>query len=733
MHYKQLDSALAAYRRGFTPIPILEQGKKALMPGWSKAHYATEEELESTFDKWAEKGCTNVSVLLGEPSSGLIDVDIDHPKAARLKDFFLPRTGAVSGRAGARSSHYWYRVEGELPATRQYKLPDGSMAIELRSTGGQTVIPPSVHPSGEEIIWEGEEWGGADGPEVVDGARLNLQVAIIGLSAALLSVWPQQGSRHETYLALAGALLDDAGQVHGFWERNAGMLIRVLAEVTADDDGPESREAETIPSTIRSIRQGQNVVGFGKLGELIGEQETRHIRRLIYEVEAAAGYAERRQRDFRVEERRHLELDGAAGLRDRHQPHSGSLDAEEVVEVVESEAEVDPMEERRNSWDSVNLLPYLTGTVQEAQPSLMTRTDGAALLYPGTVNMIYGSSESAKTWIALHVCTQIIGQGGRVAYVDFEDDPVRTIARLLRMGAHRDDIASGFSYIHPEEALAPMQRNRWGKAETTDRGLKALDIFEEILDRHDPELLVLDGMTALYGLHGLNTNDTSDTDVITTWMRGLVQGRRRTVLVVDHAAKHAEKGTLPIGSQHKVSMVQGTLLQAWPTAQPMPGKRGEVELIVLKDRPGQVRARALEPDGKSQVAAKVVIDSATDPARTVIAIQPPKPEPPVLDTETGQMRVNLEGYVSREEKRRIDLGKWGKPVAEELLRVFGGDMELRLKKSDFEAALPDRDWRRELRPVLDELSNPSGLFGGQLVDSDGINKGRRYYLVAHLA
>ena len=46
-------------------------------------------------------------------------------------------------------------------AIRFYAVPQasdvdgnpGTTLIELRSTGQQTVIPPSVHPSGELLVW----------------------------------------------------------------------------------------------------------------------------------------------------------------------------------------------------------------------------------------------------------------------------------------------------------------------------------------------------------------------------------------------------------------------------------------------------------------------------------------------------------------------------------------------------------------------------------------------------
>ena len=49
------------------------------------------------------------------------------------------------------------------------------MLVELRSTGGQTVIPPSVHPSGEEVQWT-DDSDGTERPRAVDLATLRLSV-----------------------------------------------------------------------------------------------------------------------------------------------------------------------------------------------------------------------------------------------------------------------------------------------------------------------------------------------------------------------------------------------------------------------------------------------------------------------------------------------------------------------------------------------------------------------------
>ena len=38
----------------------------------------------------------------------------------------------------------------------KFKDLDGTMLLELRSTGCQTIVAPSVHPSGEDYVWHSE-------------------------------------------------------------------------------------------------------------------------------------------------------------------------------------------------------------------------------------------------------------------------------------------------------------------------------------------------------------------------------------------------------------------------------------------------------------------------------------------------------------------------------------------------------------------------------------------------
>lgn len=144
-----LEAAAAYTRRGWRVVPIAAGAKSPTLKGWPSLRLE-EPELASHF-----YGETNIGLILGEPSGWLVDVDLDSDEAVELAGQYLPATGAVTGREGRPGSHRWYIAEGA--ATAKHTSCDGAMIVELRSTGCQTVVGPSVHPSGERYdVLEGE-------------------------------------------------------------------------------------------------------------------------------------------------------------------------------------------------------------------------------------------------------------------------------------------------------------------------------------------------------------------------------------------------------------------------------------------------------------------------------------------------------------------------------------------------------------------------------------------------
>jgi hypothetical protein len=722
-------SAFGAIQRGFVPVPLRPKGKIPMGNGWQKATWPADSTLESVgehFDRVGENvdGDLNVGVLLGEPSGGLVDVDLDHYRTVRLKDFFLPPTRARSGRGGKPNSHYWYLTqEGTLTGTRQYTMPrnaegkKGDMIVELRSTGAQTVLPPSTHPSGEDYTWSTEPWGGDAGPAVVDGKRLSVQVALLALASVLVDKWPQQGTRHEAYLALAGGLLRLGEGVHPYWEQNASVLIRALAEATLDDDGPDMREQESIGTTIKALKNGKPAIGFGKLAEILGDRTVEQVRLLVTEVETAAGW-QPRSNGAVVGSTTTAALPTAGATNPTAAAAADRLTAvtQQVSDRDEAKADLapaarDPLGERLGSWEPVDIEPFLTGEILPVMPSVLERSDGQHLMYPGRVNMLYGSSESAKSWIALYTCIQEMRKSQRCLYIDFEDEPVNTLSRLKLMGATADDLRAYFTYVRPEEPLSPMQMNRWGQAQASEVGTRNFDLFTSAITRVEPNLIVADGMTVLYGLHGLDTNDAASTDIITNWLKSLTRNNQSTVILIDHTTKGAEQGATPIGSQHKQAMVQGSMIQVWPIKQPMPGQRGEVKLIVLKDRPGQVRAASVQSGTKAQEAARVVLDS-TQPGVTTLTVS----VPPSAVAQAASGVINLaqnkaaqkaadDAQRSRDNQEMIKwayAGELGKKMSQLQIMQEIGEVDTTVTTL---GAVPDKDqkkWKAVIEVLISE-------------------------------
>ena len=143
-------AALAYMLAEFAPLPLHPKSKKPNMTDWPNFK-CTAGEIPKHF-----AGEINIGVLLGEPSDGLVDIDLDTPEAVALAPDFLPPCGCVFGRDTSRASHYEYRVE-DPGETHRWEVGSGKgkgTLLEYRATGGHTVFPPSMHESGESITFE---------------------------------------------------------------------------------------------------------------------------------------------------------------------------------------------------------------------------------------------------------------------------------------------------------------------------------------------------------------------------------------------------------------------------------------------------------------------------------------------------------------------------------------------------------------------------------------------------
>jgi DNA polymerase-1 len=250
--------------RGFAPLPVLRGQKRSVIPNWTE--YQADPADLTAFDRM------NVGLLLGRRSGGLVDVDLDTPEAVRAAALLLPLTGMVSGRASSPRSHYWYKCP-DAPARASTEFADvptktlaadgtpverRAMLVELRSTGGQTVVAPSVHPGGEAIVWDR-----FDEPMALPVADLLRSVAKVAVVALMAEHWPGTGQRQNAYMALSGGLLRSGWDVH-----DVVGLVEVLADVTGDEEN--RKRAQTAVRTAAKIAEGQPATGWPKLAKILG-------------------------------------------------------------------------------------------------------------------------------------------------------------------------------------------------------------------------------------------------------------------------------------------------------------------------------------------------------------------------------------------------------------------------------------------------------------------------------
>ena len=165
--------------RGWRLVPVKRGTKRPPMNGW-QALRLDASDLPKHFANGA-----SIGVLNGEPSGGLVDVDLDSAEAVAMAMHFLAKTACRHGRPSRPESHCWYTCD-PLPDTTKFQDPmrpeAEGMIVELRSTGTQTVLPPSPHPDDECYEWHAE-----GKPTLIDGRVL--LGATSRLAAASLPVW----------------------------------------------------------------------------------------------------------------------------------------------------------------------------------------------------------------------------------------------------------------------------------------------------------------------------------------------------------------------------------------------------------------------------------------------------------------------------------------------------------------------------------------------------------------
>jgi len=280
-------------RRGFEVLPLIPGTKKSDNEKWMSMTFAPED-----FKEGDNLGIRSVK--------GLTIIDEDCPEAVACAETFLPPTGAVFGRASKPRSKRLYR--SSFDKIIAFKDTESKQTlIEIR-VNHQDMAPPSVHPDGEPLEWD----GGFGEPSTVDGPVLLRAVRLVATTSLISRYYNPPGARHDWTLALSGFLRNlgltfeeclKVLQASAAWARDSKVNdreIEVRSTYNRPDDDPlkgakELRETmETGKTFLSSLNKiwgsSSSAFLYDAKGEKILANSQENIRRALVRLDVDASF-----------------------------------------------------------------------------------------------------------------------------------------------------------------------------------------------------------------------------------------------------------------------------------------------------------------------------------------------------------------------------------------------------------------------------------------------------------
>ena len=471
--------AAETYRNlGIVPIPVKHGSKRPAVSGWQ--NLTLDADLDEMFP--ADEHL-NIGVLLGTPSGDLVDIDCDCPEAILAADKAIGEASVRSRRGDAEASHYWFRIsDGAPPATQRFEDPasPGAVLVELRSTGGQTVVPPSRHPDGTPYLWMKELTEGAivDNTSRSEVERITRTIASI---AALARYWPGPGSRHHANLALCGALLrhPDTGEVNEVWRTQAAGFARTVGTIGKDTEWRDREQ--NVDTTIDALEKGENVRSWTALTEYIPAS-------VVWQVREWLGLT----------------------------PTEKKEEPKEDDDLTEWDEDTKTLDEE---WRRMYIGKAITEGVEEPQELI----PGTGLLYKGEVTTIQSAGGSGKTLIAMNLLWRAVQNGLKVVFVDEENGPNEVARRFMTFGVDPELLDKHLIYY-------AMPSINWFDASNPDR---LIDMCQE----EKVDLVLVDSVMDMMSSSGLDENDNSEFNDLYNRTIKRLKNDNRAVLLLDHVSK----------------------------------------------------------------------------------------------------------------------------------------------------------------------------------------------------
>lgn len=553
--------------------------KRSLIKDWPNAASSDPEQIRSWWKQWPH---AQPAAVVPEDIT-IFDIDIRNGGSLEaLENLFgceIPETLTVWSGRGDGGCHLWFKnPAGEIS---QRQLPPG---VDLRKPGVHYVlIPPALHnETGQPYTWN----------SVPYVAELPSQAV-----EALAPPKPR--------VTLPAPVVDRPSNLAG--------LVRSVAEAVEGE-----RNQKLYWASCRAFDHGDD--------DIVQELFDAALSIGLTDSEASATIDSARRTERQQPEPFVPHVPDPV-----RSPILETQNTEEMHESVQSEnPDIRPRSDKGNSshndaepvttWQPLDLTAYVDGTFKPAQPSLMTRTDGIGLLYPGLVHSLNGESESGKSMLAIAETSIQLKARHRVLFLDYESDPATVVDRLLKMGTPKNAITEHLHYAQPE--VDPVTST-----------VHELHQWQQILST-EYTLAVIDGVTEALGT---SSASSMDNDEVAHWIRkvprAIADNTGAATVLIDHVTKSREgRGRFAIGAQSKLSSLSGAAYMVEPLEPLGVGMEGRLQIKVAKDRPGSVRPHSVGWDKTDRLAiiAEAVIDS-TDPAKIVYRLEAPTPPPAPSD------------------------------------------------------------------------------------------------------
>ncbi len=220
-----------------------------------------------------------------------VDVDTDNPILSQALDYFLPPTSHIWGRKSRPRTHRLYELTGandqpfdpsEFPFLETLKK-NSEIQLEIRGghlkSGQYSLLPGSLHPSGESYQWEDVSKANST-PASVDLFRVLNGVRFASVASIIAPFWTE-GQRNQMCMALSGFLhraaahAKDMGamsQIY-FEKADAKKLLEGVLKLADDDASDYAMRIRTFEQTWEKAEKGVPVQGATALMKMTGRDD----------------------------------------------------------------------------------------------------------------------------------------------------------------------------------------------------------------------------------------------------------------------------------------------------------------------------------------------------------------------------------------------------------------------------------------------------------------------------